>query len=160
MCLSKKPLAINQKQLDAIIQTFISPPKSLATYPSLTIGFNRRFSPHIQAIKKSLGRNSGPLNIIATMNAGTIPPNMWVHDMQIGGGRIIGEACHYLDLCVYLTGSEIKSVCMNSMGENPKENTDNASILIKLKNGSNAVINYFANGAKSYSKRTIRGIFK
>lgn len=119
------------------------------------VGFNRRFSPHIQAIKKALGNNPGPMNINATMNAGAIPTNVWVHDLQVGGGRIIGEACHYLDLCVFLTGSEIQSVCMNAMGENPKENTDNASILIRFKNGSNAVINYFANGAKAYNKERV-----
>ena len=78
-----------------------------------------------------------------------------VHDIAVGGGRIIGEACHYLDLCVFLTGSEIVSVCMNAMGENPTVNTDNASILLKFKNGSNAVINYFANGSKAYSKERV-----
>jgi predicted dehydrogenase len=75
--------------------------------------------------------------------------------MQVGGGRIIGEACHYMDLCAYLAGSEIKSVCMNSMGTEVRDNTDNASILMKFENGSNAVINYFANGSKSYSKERI-----
>jgi predicted dehydrogenase len=75
--------------------------------------------------------------------------------MSIGGGRIIGEACHYLDLCVFLTGSEIASVCMNGMGENQASNIDNASILLKFKNGSNAVVNYFANGSKAYSKERI-----
>jgi len=75
--------------------------------------------------------------------------------LKVGGGRIIGEACHYFDLIVFLTGSEIKSVCMNNMGEHPAANTDNASILVKLKNGSNAVINYFSNGDKSYSKERI-----
>jgi predicted dehydrogenase len=89
------------------------------------------------------------------MNAGAIPPEVWVHDMKIGGGRIIGEACHYLDLIVYLSGSKIKAVCMNALGKNPAENTDNASILIKLENGSTAVVNYFANGAKSYSKERL-----
>ena len=89
------------------------------------------------------------------MNAGFIPANVWVHDMLKGGGRIIGEACHYIDLCVFLTGSEIASVCINSMGENTLENTDNASILLKFKNGSNAVVNYFANGSKAYSKERI-----
>jgi predicted dehydrogenase/threonine dehydrogenase-like Zn-dependent dehydrogenase len=158
----EKPLALNHQELDQIIQVYesistspslhlsISP--SLSPAPSLTVGFNRRFSPHIQAIKKALGDNPGPININATMNAGSIPSNVWVHDLHVGGGRIIGEACHYFDLCVYLTGSEIQSVCMNALGENPKDNTDNASILLKFKNGSNAVINYFANGSKSYSK--------
>jgi len=89
------------------------------------------------------------------MNAGHIPPEVWVHDLEVGGGRIIGEACHYIDLCTYLAGSKVKSVCMNSIGTNPEENTDNASILLKYENGSNAVINYFANGSKAYSKERI-----
>jgi predicted dehydrogenase/threonine dehydrogenase-like Zn-dependent dehydrogenase len=156
----EKPLALNVDQLNQIIQTYTSPslplsPSPALPSPSLTVGFNRRFSPHTKAIKKSLGLNPGPINIIATMNAGFIPANVWVHDMTKGGGRIIGEACHYMDLCVFLSGSTITSVCLNSMGENILENTDNASILLKFKNGSNAVINYFANGSKAYSKERV-----
>ena len=150
----EKPLALNEEQLNQIIETYLSF-SSISHSPTLTVGFNRRFSPHIQAIKKALGSSPGGININATMNAGAIPSNVWVHDLQVGGGRIIGEACHYLDLCVYLTGSEIQSVCMNAMGESPQQNTDNASILLKFRNGSNAVINYFANGAKSYSKERV-----
>lgn len=146
----EKPLALNLEQLNKIITTY--QPLSSQT---LTVGFNRRFSPHIKAIKKSLGLQPGQINIDATMNAGFIPSNVWVHDMLKGGGRIIGEACHYIDLCVYLTGSEIVSVCLNAMGKNISENTDNASILLKFENGSNAVVNYFANGSKAYSKERI-----
>ncbi len=157
----EKPLALNNEQLTKILETYNSTAlpagrqKQKANGQSLTVGFNRRFSPHIQAIKKAIGDKPGQLNVVATMNAGFIPSNVWVHDLQVGGGRIIGEACHYIDLCVYLAGSEISSVCMNSMGKNPQENTDNASILLKFKNGSNAVVNYFANGAKSYSKEKV-----
>ena len=97
----------------------------------------------------------GVKNIIATMNAGFIPSEVWVHDLKTGGGRIIGEACHFIDLCSFLTDSIVTSVCMNAMGENPEENTDNASILFRYKDGSNAVINYFANGSKSYSKERV-----
>jgi len=97
----------------------------------------------------------GPKNIIATMNAGFIPAEVWIHDMEVGGGRIIGEACHYIDLCSYLAGSDVVSVCMSALGENPQENTDNASILLKYRNGSNAVINYFANGNKGYAKERV-----
>ena len=75
--------------------------------------------------------------------------------MQIGGGRIIGESCHFIDLISYLTGSKVKSVCMNSMGIDPNENSDNASILLKYENGTNAVINYFANGSKAYAKERV-----
>jgi len=149
----EKPLALNQEQLDEIIEAYAK--SSNQAHPTLMVGFNRRFSPHTQAIKKAIGNDPGVLNIVATMNAGFIPPQVWVHDMKVGGGRIIGEACHYMDLCAYLAGSEIQSVCMNSMGTDTRENTDNASILMKFKNGSSAVINYFANGSKSYSKERI-----
>ncbi|WP_046743493.1 bi-domain-containing oxidoreductase [Kordia zhangzhouensis] len=143
----EKPLALNHEELKAIETSY---QKSNGT---LMIGFNRRFSPHTQKIKSLVG--DAPMNIIATMNAGAIPPEVWVHDMEVGGGRIIGEACHYLDLIVYLTGSKIKAVCMNALGENPAENTDNASILVKLENGSTGVVNYFANGSKSYVKERL-----
>ena len=95
------------------------------------------------------------MNVIATMNAGAIPSDVWVQDMKVGGGRIIGEACHYFDLMVFLTGSKIKAVCMNALGSNPSENTDNASVLVKMENGSSGVVNYFANGSKSYSKERL-----
>ena len=61
------------------------------------------------------------MNVIATMNAGHIPGNVWVHDMKVGGGRIIGEACHFIDLITFFTGSKVTAVCMNAMGINPKK---------------------------------------
>lgn len=143
----EKPLALNIEELTNIQEAYS---KSDGT---LMIGFNRRFSPHLRKIKSLVG--DAPMNIVATMNAGDIPPDVWVHDMLIGGGRIIGEACHYLDLIVFLSGSKIKSVCMNAMGVNPEDNADNASILVKMENGSTGVINYFANGAKSYAKERL-----
>ena len=143
----EKPLALNNEELKAIEESYKN------NNGSLIIGFNRRFSPHIQKIKSLVG--DAPMNIVATMNAGNIPPDVWVHDMLIGGGRIVGEACHYLDLMIFLSGSKIKSVCMNAMGDNPSDNTDNASILVKMENGSSGVVNYFANGAKSYSKERL-----
>jgi predicted dehydrogenase len=143
----EKPLSLNLKELDQVIG---SQQKSGKT---LTVGFNRRFSPHVVKMKSLLG--TAPMNVIATMNAGFIPDNVWVHDMNVGGGRIIGEACHFIDLITYLTGSQVKSVCMNAMGVNPEENTDNASILLKYENGSTGVINYFSNGSKSYSKERV-----
>ena len=145
----EKPLAINQNELDEIIEAYN------VNNVNITVGFNRRFAPLAKKMKKVLGNSTTPINVIATMNAGFIPKNEWVHDMEIGGGRIIGEACHYIDLCSFLTGSKVISVCMNAMGENPDENTDNASILLKYANGSNAVLNYFSNGNKGYSKERV-----
>ena len=146
----EKPLCLNQKELGEIVTAYQMAQKNGVT---LTVGFNRRFSSFAVKMKELAGK--GVKNIIATMNAGFIPSEVWVHDLKTGGGRIIGEACHFIDLCSFLTDSIVTSVCMNAMGENPEENTDNASILLRYKDGSNAVINYFANGSKSYSKERV-----
>lgn len=150
----EKPLCLNRDELERIIETYVNAPEGV----TLTVGFNRRFSPFAQKMKKLLG--DGPKNIVATMNAGYIPPEMWVHDMETGGGRIIGEACHFIDLCSYLTDSRVKAVCVNALGNNPKENTDNMSILLKYADGSNAVINYFSNGSKSYPKEKVEVFYQ
>jgi predicted dehydrogenase/threonine dehydrogenase-like Zn-dependent dehydrogenase len=142
----EKPLALTREELDNILAVYDGS-------KTLTVGFNRRFSPHMQKVKQLLGDTQ--MNVIATMNAGNIPANVWVHDMKVGGGRIIGEACHYMDLITFLTGSKIKAVCMNAMGVNPQANADSASILLQYENGSTGVINYFANGSKAYSKERI-----
>jgi len=145
----EKPLALTYEELDEIDAAIKETDKTL------TVGFNRRFSPFITDAKKQLGSAAVPIHVIATMNAGFIPQDVWVQDMEAGGGRIIGEACHLIDLITSLTGSLIDSVIMNAMGPNPSENTDNATILLKYKNGSNGVINYFANGSKAYSKERV-----
>lgn len=145
----EKPLCLNPEELQEILAAYHSAPNGT----TITVGFNRRFSPFAEKLRVLAGE--GPKNIVATMNAGSIPKEMWVHDMEVGGGRIIGEACHFIDLCSYLANSSIVSVCMNALGENPQENTDNASIILRYANGSNAVINYFSNGSKSYAKERI-----
>ncbi|MCC6283253.1 MAG: bi-domain-containing oxidoreductase [Saprospiraceae bacterium] len=144
----EKPLAITAQEIEEIISVYEKAGKTL------TVGFNRRFSPFILDAKKHLGL-AGPLNIIATMNAGHIPAQHWTQDMYSGGGRIIVEACHYIDLMIALTGSLVHSVVMNALGPAMEENTDNASILLRFQNGSQGVINYFSNGSKAYSKERI-----
>jgi len=143
----EKPLALNNEQLQKIVDTYSQ------SNVSLTVGFNRRFSPHAIKIKSLVTK--GPLNMIATINAGYIPETMWVHDLNIGGGRIIGEACHFIDLFSFFTGSRVIGVCVNAMGKNPAMNADNVSIFLKYENGSTGVINYFSNGAKAYPKERI-----
>ena len=145
----EKPLCLNEEELQSIEKVYMNANDRV----TLTVGFNRRFSPFAEKMKTLLG--GGPKNIVATMNAGYIPPEMWVQDMEVGGGRIIGEACHFIDLCSFLADSRVIAVCMNALGENPQENTDNVSILLKYENGTNAVVNYFANGSKSYAKERV-----
>ena len=143
----EKPLALNNEELNKVIAAQQKSGKTIM------VGFNRRFSPHAEKMRELLGNSQ--MNVIATMNAGNIPANVWVHDMLVGGGRIIGEACHFIDLITYLTRSKVKAVCMNAMGVNPEGNTDNASILLKYENGSTGVINYFSHGSKAYSKERV-----
>ncbi|CCG99604.1 oxidoreductase domain protein [Fibrella aestuarina BUZ 2] len=148
----EKPLAIYEDELTAIIAA------QQTAGRMVLVGFNRRFSPTAQKAKVLLGGdNAGavPMNVIATMNAGAIPANAWVHDRAVGGGRILGEACHYIDLITYLTGSRVVSVCLNAMGQQPTETTDSASLLLRHENGATGVINYFANGSKAYAKERI-----
>lgn len=147
----EKPLAIKESDLKDIIDVYNGLEKPL----SISVGFNRRFSPFIQKAKKLIGETSSPINLSATMNAGFIPSDVWVQDIQVGGGRIVGEACHFIDLMVYLTGSKVKQVSMSALGNVPAENTDNAIITLKFENGSQGVINYFSNGSKAYSKERI-----
>ncbi|HLT88278.1 MAG TPA: bi-domain-containing oxidoreductase [Sphingobacterium sp.] len=145
----EKPLALYKEQLREVEEFYERYKKTI------NVGFNRRFAPLAVKMKQLLGSGNTPMNIVATMNAGFIPASSWVQDMEIGGGRIIGEACHFIDLCTFLAGSKVSAVCMNAMGKNPAENTDNASILLKYENGTNAVINYFANGSKAYAKERV-----
>ena len=145
----EKPLAINEAELATLQELFAKPQSSL-----LHVGFNRRFSPHLLKIKKLVGDQPGAMHISITMNAGALPSNHWTLDPK-EGGRIIGEACHLVDLAVHLTGSEVKSVSGQAMGVSSNSNSDNASFLLDMKNGSNVVINYFANGSKAYSKERL-----
>jgi len=144
----EKPLALSRGDLERIEQ------KAKASNKTLTVGFNRRFSPHVLKMQQ-LVPASAPKNITMVMNAGHIPAESWVQDMEIGGGRIIGEACHFLDLAIALSGSKIASVCMNALGSHPQENTDNATILARCENGDNVTVHYYSNGHRSYSKERI-----
>lgn len=145
----EKPLCLNSDELNEITAAY----RNAGECVMLSVGYNRRFSPFAKKMKSLAG--NGPMNIVVTMNAGTVSASHWVHDMEIGGGRILGEACHLIDLCSYLADSRIKAVCMNGLGETPPMNIDNASILLRYENGTNAVINYFANGSKAYPKERI-----
>lgn len=147
----EKPLAIDESGLNQIIEAY----NGLTEPLSVNVGFNRRFSPFIQKAKKLIGESASPVNMVATMNAGFIPSDVWVQDMQVGGGRIIGEACHFIDLMVFLSGSKVKQVLMSALGTAPSDNTDNAIITLKFENGSQGVINYFSNGSKAYPKERI-----
>lgn len=147
----EKPLAITHSQLDSIQEAYHSNEKQLM------VGYNRRFSPHVVKMKQLLSTINEPKSFIMTMNAGAIPADHWVQDPEVGGGRIVGEACHYIDLMRYLVGYEIESYTATSIGKAPNIDItdDKASITLSFKDGSFGTIHYFANGGKVFPKERI-----
>ncbi len=146
----EKPLCINEEQLKEIIKIYYS------SKNRLMIGFNRRFSPFSQFIKDKFS-GKAPVVINCRVNVGFIPKESWVHDLEVGGGNIIGEVCHFVDLAQYLSGSLPEMVSAYSMSSFREDVTpeDNIVINLKLKNGSVANITYTTMGNKSYSRERI-----
>jgi len=158
----EKPLCINKQQLEQIKETYEETYsenlKQKIIPPTLMIGFNRRFSPYVKLIKGELDKYKDPKSFIYTVNAGFIPKSHWTHDNKIGGGRLIGEACHFVDLLRYLSGSKIKELGILKSFKN-KLGDDTFSIQISFLDGSIGTINYFANGNKSYPKEKLEIFF-
>ena len=153
--LVEKPLCLNLGELREIEAAVAEANGESAAAnggkPWVSVGFNRRFSPHVIQMKSLLGSASAPIALVATMNAGAIPLNHWVHDPEVGGGRLVGEACHFVDLAIHLTGSLIVEVSAAALAGA----TDSASILLRHANGSTSVVNYLANGNSSVSKERV-----
>ncbi|MCE6988977.1 bi-domain-containing oxidoreductase [Dyadobacter sp. CY323] len=143
----EKPLALFPEDLEEIIKTYEKSGKSLS------VGFNRRFSPHSRKIKNLLG--GSVMHVVITVNAGHIPAQSWIHDRLVGGGRILGEGCHFIDLISYLTGNRVVEVCMNAAQEPGDAGLQNANIMLRYANGSTGIVNYFSNGHRSYSKERV-----
>ncbi len=119
----------------------------------LMVGFNRRFAPHVQKIK-TLFSNDQPVAIQYRINAGIIAPDHWVHDVNVGGGRIIGELCHFIDLCMYLSNSRITGVSAYVMDDKAKLK-DTLTVNLRFENGSVANVSYFSNGNKNLEKESL-----
>ena len=152
----EKPLAIDEEGIEQVISAYDAV-KNVSNIPQLVVGFNRRFSPLIVKMKELLLPIEQPKSFIMTMNPGEIDPKHWTQDISIGGGRIIGEACHYIDLMRFLAGSEIVSIDARRMGEHPglKVTEDKASITIGFADGSFGNIMYLANGSPRFPKERI-----
>lgn len=158
----EKPLCLTPEELSAIIEEYRETVGAdaqnnapNASAPHLMVGFNRRFSPHLEKIKEVLAGRGEPLAMNFTCNAGIIPPNVWVHDPEVGGGRIIGEACHFIDLLAYVADSPVVSVAAFQMERGVAVKEDKMSIILRFADGSVGTVNYFGNGSKQYPKETM-----
>lgn len=147
----EKPLAINMEEHNNILKAY----KDVDSNKHLMVGYNRRFSKYIQKIKSLIDPIQKPKALIFNINAGFIDSNHWTQDIKIGGGRIVGEACHFIDLSRHLIGHQIKSYTVKSMTENSKKLYDHSSIILEFEDGSISTINYLANGAQNFPKERI-----
>ncbi len=144
---TEKPLCIKQEELDEIQGLYQQHNDRL-----LMVGFNRRFAPLARELKSRIG--GGPISIIYRVNAGAIPKDTWIQDVEIGGGRIIGEVCHFIDFLTWMCGALPVTVHANAIPD-PDALNDTISINISFANGSIGIVCYFANGSKELSKEYI-----
>lgn len=152
----EKPLAISLSELLSIERAYSST-RSQAGAPQIMTGFNRRFSSLVTPIKSVLDTAREPVCINMTVNAGEIPASSWIQDSRVGGGRIIGEMCHFIDLALFLAGSSISQYNILAIGDSRYSGiaSDKCVVQLKFANGSIASIQYFANGHSSFPKERI-----
>lgn len=141
----EKPLCLKPEELDRIKEVY-------SGSRHLMVGYNRRFSPLTEEIKKSI--TTGPVSMSYRINAGNIPADSWIQDMETGGGRILGEVCHFVDYLTHINGSLPVSVYATAMRQ-PNHFNDVLNVSLTYGNGSIGSISYFANGSKSLPKEYI-----
>lgn len=146
----EKPLAINSGQLSAINKQLLKTDNYI-----LTVGFNRRFAPLARSLSSFISHRAEPMHIHYRVNAGPIPLNHWTQDPNIGGGRIIGEGCHFVDLITFLVGATPVSVTAHALPDKGKYREDNVSMTFSFPDGSIGVVDYLANGDKSFPKERL-----
>jgi polar amino acid transport system substrate-binding protein len=149
--LVEKPLALNDEQLDDLIKV------ANGSSGYLMVGFNRRFSPIARQAKEFFKSRNTPLSIMYRVNAGRLPKGHWLHDERQGGGRIVGEGCHFVDLMTFLTGALPVSVFAEAISSKQDKELDVDSVFITLKfsDGSNGSIGYLSEGDKALAKERV-----
>lgn len=146
----EKPLAINGDQLSEVRDQLWNTEGCL-----LAVGFNRRFSPLARNLQSQISNLQEPKYIHYRVNAGPIPLNHWTQDPEIGGGRIIGEGCHFVDFITFLTGASPVSVTAHALPGGGRYREDNVSMTFTFPDGSIGIVDYLANGDKSFPKERV-----
>ncbi|OIO59201.1 MAG: dehydrogenase [Alphaproteobacteria bacterium CG_4_10_14_0_2_um_filter_63_37] len=150
----EKPLALRLDELEKIQAAWNRRAESGAPMPVLMVGFNRRFSPLVETMRSLLKTVRVPKVFVYTCNAGNIPADHWAQNIESGGGRLVGEACHFIDLVRDLAGSPLVEAHVMTMGRNPAMEIvdDKATITLRFEDGSIGTIHYLANGGKKFPK--------
>jgi len=149
----EKPLCMTHDELNKLSEIYTSAFRNhKSQVPRVMVGFNRRFAPFAEILKAKLG--DGPMAMIYRINAGLLPADSWIQDKDIGGGRIIGEVCHFVDFLTFVNGS-LPEYCFATAMPDPAGREDTVNINMKFRNGSIGTISYFSNGPKGLLKEYI-----
>ena len=148
----EKPMALTVNELNDVVAA-----AEAASDRQLLVGFNRRFAPHAVKMRSLLAGRSEPLTMVMTVNAGFIPPDHWLHDPNVGGGRIVGEGCHWIDLLAFLADGNVTAVQAMQVDEWTGQGgpDDKMTITLAFADGSIGTIHYLANGHKSFPKERL-----
>ncbi len=149
----EKPLCLFEDELRSIVRAYLG--IAAPERPAMMVGFNRRFAPMTAQMKSFLAPISEPLALHYRINAGYLPPDHWVNDREQGGGRILGEVCHFIDLLMFLAASPIVEVKARAVVSSARYSGDNVLASLRFANGSEGAISYLANGDRSFSKERI-----
>ena len=149
----EKPLCLSEDELRSIVRGYLRPASTV--HPVLMVGFNRRFAPMTERMRQFLTPISEPLALHYRINAGYLSPDHWVNDREQGGGRILGEVCHFVDMLMFLAASPVVEVEARAVGNAGRYSGDNLLISLHFANGSEGTISYLANGDRSFSKERI-----
>ncbi|HEX8719261.1 MAG TPA: Gfo/Idh/MocA family oxidoreductase, partial [Pyrinomonadaceae bacterium] len=147
----EKPLALSDEELDGLLEA------AGRSRGRLTVGFNRRFSPHARQAREFFAGRRAPLSILYRVNAGRLPRTHWTQDAREGGGRVRGEVCHFVDFMQYVTGSHVTRVYAESVTSDDREAVDDDSVFVTLKfaDGSNGTVAYLAEGDRALPKERV-----
>jgi len=144
----EKPLCITEAELERIVEV-VHRLRASGTSPFVMVGFNRRFSPSVQTVRAAMA--GAPVSIVYRVNAGPVPQSSWIAHPEEGGGRIVGEVCHFVDLCAHFAGSPVVEVCATRAGTGP----DDVMVSLRMANGSAATIAYLSDGDRASGKERI-----
>ena len=147
----EKPLCLTEGELASIVETF----HAGAAQSLLLVGFNRRFAPMSVQLKSFLQGVGEPLALHYRVNAGYLPPDHWLNDPEVGGGRLLGEVCHFIDLLCFLTGTAPVEVQTRDLSGTGQYSGDNIDLFLRFADGSQGTISYLANGDRAFSKERL-----
>jgi polar amino acid transport system substrate-binding protein len=144
----EKPLCITEAELDRVTEV-VDTLNAAGQTPFVMVGFNRRFAPAVEAVRASMA--GAPVSVVYRVNAGRLPPQSWIARTEEGGGRIVAEVCHFVDLCAHLAGSPVVEVFATRSAAGP----DDVIVSLRMANGSMATVAYLIDGDRSAAKERI-----